>query len=77
VNKRLPATRRSAKMTSFFIGVVEPPRVAGPGTNCKPSNLRPRGADLPSLRQNSPLSDLPPLGLEIVAVLAFNAFRRN
>jgi len=36
VNKRLPAMRTSAEMTSFFIGVGEPPRVAGPRKNCKP-----------------------------------------
>jgi hypothetical protein len=77
VNKRLPARRRSAEMTSFFIGVVEPSRVAAPRKNYKPLNLRTPRGDLPWLKAKLSSQRSPSIGLGIVAVLAFNAFRRN
>jgi len=49
VNKKLPATRTSARIMSFFISVVEPPSVAAPRKNCKPLISGLRGADLPWL----------------------------
>jgi hypothetical protein len=77
VNKRLPVTITSAEIMSFFIGVVERPRVAAPRKNCKPLDLRAprRGFALAEAKLSSQRS--PSIGLEIVAVLAFNAFRRN
>jgi hypothetical protein len=67
VNKRLPATRTSAEMMSFFIGVVEP-RVTAPRKNCKPLKSQASAeARLSSLRS-------PSIALETVAVLALNAF---